>query len=76
MNVSELTPNQLYHSCDPHDLSFETTDDLEVLNHFIGQPRAIEALEFGVGIRQEGYNIKDIIENVESFVKAWQVWPS
>jgi lon-related putative ATP-dependent protease len=57
MSASELTPNQLYHGCDSRDLSFETTDDLEGLNHFIGQPRAIEALHFGVGIRQEGYNI-------------------
>ncbi|MEJ2656772.1 MAG: AAA family ATPase [Desulfobacterales bacterium] len=46
-----------YNSCNPRDLSFETTDNLEVLNHFIGQLRAMKALHFGVGIRQEGYNI-------------------
>jgi lon-related putative ATP-dependent protease len=57
MNFSELTPDQLYQNCDPQDLSFETTDELEGLDHFIGQPRATDALHFGIGIQQEGYNI-------------------
>jgi lon-related putative ATP-dependent protease len=41
-------------------LSFETTAEIEPLKDLsqgIGQPRAVEALKFGVGIQQQGYNI-------------------
>ncbi len=36
---------------------FETTAELEETLEIIGQERAIEALQFGAGIRQEGYNL-------------------
>ncbi|GMR09609.1 MAG: ATP-binding protein [Anaerolineae bacterium] len=57
MPVKALEPAQLCQRCDPAQFDFKTTEDLEHLADFIGQPRAIEALEFGVGIRQKGYNI-------------------
>ncbi len=38
-------------------LSFETTDELHSLDTIIGQPRAQRALELGLGIRDNGYNI-------------------
>ncbi len=57
MPVNALEPAQLCQRCDPDQFDFKTTEDLEHLTDFIGQPRAIEALEFGVGIRQKGYNI-------------------
>ncbi len=57
MPVKALEPAQLCQRCDPAQFDFKTTEDLEHLTDFIGQPRAIEALEFGVGIRQKGYNI-------------------
>ncbi|MEE9216567.1 MAG: AAA family ATPase, partial [Anaerolineales bacterium] len=57
MPVKALEPAQLCQRCDPAQFDFKTTEDLEHLTAFIGQPRAIGALEFGVGIRQKGYNI-------------------
>ncbi len=56
----ELKPDQLYRKCKLDELEFDTTDDFENLAesaHFIGQPRAEQALDFGVGIEREGYNI-------------------
>ncbi len=41
----------------PASLSFSSTDDLPDLGAVIGQDRAVDALEFGVGIRREGYNL-------------------
>ncbi len=47
----------LYHACDPARLDFATTDELEPLEENIGQDRAVEALEFGLSIPHDGYNI-------------------
>ncbi len=52
-----LESRQLHQSCDPAQLGFQTTADLEALNELIGQTRATEAVRFGAGIRHEGYNI-------------------
>ena len=55
--VQPLTPNQLFKRCDPRHFDFSTTSDLEDLTEIIGQPRAVEAVRFGIGIEQEGFNI-------------------
>lgn len=52
-----LEPQQLYTPCDPAQLEFATTEELEPLEAILGQPRAMEALRFGIGIRREGYNL-------------------
>ncbi|MEM7126878.1 MAG: AAA family ATPase [Chloroflexota bacterium] len=52
-----LKPEQLYTTCDLSDCGFDTTDDLETLEDFVGQERAVEALEFGADIMRQGYNI-------------------
>jgi predicted ATP-dependent protease len=52
-----LKPEVLCQSCDPQQLAFATTDELEDLPEVIGQPRAVAALHFGIGIKREGYNI-------------------
>ena len=52
-----LGNDQLYHACDPTQLAFETTDELEPLGENLGQERAVEALEFGLSIPHDGYNI-------------------
>jgi lon-related putative ATP-dependent protease len=60
MDESKLKPHQLYRPCDLDDLSFDTTDDFNDMaptGQLLGQPRAEQALEFGVGIQQSGYNI-------------------
>ncbi len=55
--VNELTPDALYTRCDPDDFDFATTASLPDLADVLGQPRAMEAIKFGVGIRREGYNL-------------------
>jgi lon-related putative ATP-dependent protease len=52
-----LTPAQLRRRCDTARLAFATTDELQGSDGAPGQQRATEALEFGVGIRREGYNL-------------------
>ncbi len=55
--MTHLSPAQLYRHCDVSQFAFETTADLEELEGLIGQQRAVEAVQFGIGIRQEGYNL-------------------
>ena len=55
--VQPLRPEALYRRCDPHEFGFETTADLEDPKEIIGQARAVEALQFGIGIHREGYNL-------------------
>lgn len=57
MSVSELTANLLYHRCDPETIPFDSTDEVSPLDKFIGQPRAVAALHFGIGIQKRGYNV-------------------
>ena len=52
-----LTPDQLYKVCDLSQFGFTTTEELKQLEGILGQQRAIEALQFGVGIKQEGFNL-------------------
>ncbi len=56
-SVKPLPATDLYRPCDLDRLPFKTTDDLEDIDETIGQPRAVEAVHFGVGIKQHGYNI-------------------
>lgn len=56
-NNLALTPEVLYHSCDISTLAFNTTDELDMSKEIIGQSRALEALNFGVGIKHDGYNL-------------------
>ncbi len=56
-SLQPLNPSELYRQCDPDQFSFETTADLPTMDDVIGQPRAVEAIRFGIGIQQEGYNI-------------------
>ncbi|MEJ2211443.1 MAG: ATP-binding protein [Anaerolineae bacterium] len=53
----ELKPEELYQHTDTSHFAFETTDDLEDLEQVLGQPRAVEAMKFGMGIDSGGYNI-------------------
>ena len=54
---TSLTPEQLYHACDVSSLKFKTTEDLDTVVESIGQPRALDALKFGIGIQHDGYNL-------------------
>jgi hypothetical protein len=55
--MKPLQPSDLYHGCDPKNLGFRTTDDLEDFPGLIGQQRAVEAIEFGTNIHRFGYNV-------------------
>ena len=55
--LSPLLPDQLYQKTDPASFKFESTDDLQDLSEAIGQPRAVQAVRFGIGINRDGYNI-------------------
>jgi lon-related putative ATP-dependent protease len=43
--------------CDPAQLPFETTQDLDPLDHVLGQDRAVDALRFGTELRRRGWNV-------------------
>ncbi len=55
--MRELKPEDLYRRCDPELFDFETTRELDDPDGILGQPRAVAAIEFGVGIERDGYNI-------------------
>ena len=55
--IRELKPEQLYHRCDPQSFKFRTTDELADLKGVLGQERAVEAIDFGIKIQQDGYNL-------------------
>ncbi|MEZ4868947.1 MAG: ATP-binding protein [Caldilineaceae bacterium] len=55
--VQPLPTASLYRRCDPTGFSFETTTDVDPLLDFIGQDRAVKAIEFGIGMSRQGYNI-------------------
>ncbi len=59
MNISryEVPPDKLRWTCDPAQFDFECTEELVPLHEFIGQDRAIRAIEFGLSMEHEGYNI-------------------
>jgi len=59
VNISkyELSWNKLRWHCDPAIFDFECTKDLAPLREFIGQDRAIGAIEFGLSMNHDGYNI-------------------
>lgn len=52
-----LDAESLYHHCDLSQFKFQTTAELEPLDQPLGQQRALEAIEFGVDIQQEGFNL-------------------
>jgi lon-related putative ATP-dependent protease len=52
-----LGPERLYTHCEFSDTPFSTTDALEDLPGMLGQARAAEAVDFGLAIRAEGYNL-------------------
>jgi predicted ATP-dependent protease len=56
-NPTALPADKLFQRCDPATLDFETTESLEGLDDAIGQARALDAVQFGVGIRRDGFNI-------------------
>jgi len=52
-----LSPPALYRRCDPSQMNFETTAELEELKEIPGQDRAVEAIQFATGIGVDGHNV-------------------
>lgn len=52
-----LDPSALHRACDPESLPFKTTAELDGEDVSVGQSRALTALDFGVRIRNSGYNL-------------------
>ena len=55
--TQELSVDKLRRICDPQMLGYETTEEMKPLETIIGQERAVRALEFGLGIKEFGFNI-------------------
>jgi predicted ATP-dependent protease len=55
--IKALGAKALYQSCDLKQFDFKTTAELEPLDQPLGQDRALEAIEFGVEIEQQGFNL-------------------
>ena len=53
----ELEPEQLRRRSDPSIFSFESTSELPPLQRVIGQERAVRAIDFGIDMPGQGYNI-------------------
>ncbi|MFC1930455.1 Lon-like protease helical domain-containing protein, partial [Chloroflexota bacterium] len=53
----ELSLDQLRWYCDTSLLPFDCTEELTPLKEFIGQDRAVRAIEFGLSMDQPGYNV-------------------
>lgn len=54
---NELGYKELKVTCDPKTFNFDTTNDLEPISTGIGQERGIKALEFGLNVDINGYNV-------------------
>jgi ATP-dependent Lon protease len=55
--LKELPPDQLRWRCHPKKLKLTTTRDVDMCQDIIGQKRAMKALDVGLSIEHEGYNI-------------------
>jgi lon-related putative ATP-dependent protease len=53
----ELAPEELRRRVDPASLGFSTTAEVEPLSGTIGQPRALEAIEYGLEVETAGFNL-------------------
>jgi hypothetical protein len=57
--ISELPDEKLRWSCHPQVLGCNTSQEVKPLTAIIGQERAVKALQFGLGIKEPGFNIKE-----------------
>ena len=55
--LRKVKTDELYLCCKPSELPFNTTNDISILKETIGQNRALNALDFGLGIDSHGFNI-------------------
>jgi len=53
----EIPVAELRHASDPAEFPFQTTAELKLAEEVIGQERAVKSIEFGLSIKNHGYNI-------------------
>jgi lon-related putative ATP-dependent protease len=53
----ELKSGDLRYFCDPKIFTFKSTADIDPLDEVIGQKRAVQAIEFGLNMKNPEYNI-------------------
>src|SRR5581483_10883463 len=53
----ELRPRELRRRVDPERLRFSSTAEVEPLIGTVGQPRALDAIEFGLAVDRGGFNV-------------------
>ena len=57
MAVKKMKPSELRKKCDPSVFPFKTTEDYDFEHEPLHQERGVEAIDFGLNIKSEGYNI-------------------
>ncbi|HEY9052543.1 MAG TPA: Lon-like protease helical domain-containing protein, partial [Gammaproteobacteria bacterium] len=55
--IKPLKAEHLRPKCIADSLSFKTTDELQDLPGILGQERALQAMEFSIGVRHRGFNL-------------------
>jgi lon-related putative ATP-dependent protease len=55
--VTELTAEKVYKVCDPSTTGCDPTKELSAIETIVGQDRAMRAMQFGLGIKEKGFNI-------------------
>lgn len=58
-----LSPEEIHLPCDPARFGFATTKEVSPLTCFVGQERALQAIDFGLNMRSLGFNIYALGEN-------------
>jgi Cdc6-like AAA superfamily ATPase len=57
MPVQAIPPSGLRRICQHPHFTFETTAEIDSHDSIIGQPRGTRAIEFGIAIQSQGYNM-------------------
>lgn len=57
MEQLKLSVDKLVNKCELSQFDFDTTEELTPIRGIIGQERAKDAIQFGLGVNQKGYNI-------------------
>lgn len=52
-----IETKQMKWYCDPSQFKFQSTQEVEVLDKIVGQPRAVEAIRMGAKLKARGFNI-------------------
>jgi lon-related putative ATP-dependent protease len=58
MSIVTLAPSELYTTTNPDEIGYDSTADVDTTQYdVIGQKRAMQAIEFGMGMRRNNYNL-------------------